>query len=52
MLQLLYVLQTRQGFVEYIKNICDDLERLPEFPITALHDIPVDEKCLQLLNDL
>ena len=46
------VLQTRQGFVEYIKTFVMYLERLPEFPITALHDIPVDEKCLQLLNDL
>ena len=35
-----------------LKTFVIYLERLPEFPITALHDIPVDEKCLQLLNDL
>ena len=35
-----------------LKHLWCNLERLPEFPITALHDIPVDEKCLQLLNDL
>ena len=35
-----------------LKTFVMYLERFPEFPITALHDIPVDEKCLQLLNDL
>ena len=35
-----------------LKTFVMYLERLPEFLITALHDIPVDEKCLQLLNDL
>ena len=35
-----------------LKTFVMYLERLPEYPITALHDIPVDEKCLQLLNDL
>ena len=35
-----------------LKTFVMYLERLPEFPITALRDIPVDEKCLQLLNDL
>ena len=28
------------------------LERVPEYPKSALHDIPVDEKCLEILNDL
>ncbi len=28
------------------------LERMPEYPKTSLHDIPVDEKCLEILNDL
>ena len=35
-----------------LKTFVMYLERLPEYPISALHDIPVDEKCLQLLNDL
>ena len=35
-----------------LKTFVMYLERLPEFPITKLHDIPVDEKCLELLNDL
>ncbi len=35
-----------------LKTFVIYLERLPEFPITKLHDIPVDEKCLELLNDL
>ena len=35
-----------------LKTFVIYLKRLPEFPISALHDIPVDEKCLQLLNDL
>ena len=35
-----------------LKTFVIYLERLPEFPISALHGIPVDEKCLQLLNDL
>ena len=28
------------------------LERVPEYPKSALHDIPVDQKCLEILNDL
>ena len=28
------------------------LERVPEYPKTSFHDIPVDEKCLEILNDL
>ena len=28
------------------------LERVPEYPKTSLHDIRVDEKCLEILNDL
>ena len=35
-----------------LKTFVIYLERLPEFPLTALHDIPVDKKCLELLNDL
>ena len=35
-----------------LKTFVIYLERLPEFPVTTLHDIPVDEKCLELLNDL
>ena len=35
-----------------LKTFVIYLERLPEFPISALHDIPVDEKCLELLNDI
>ena len=35
-----------------LKTFVMYFERLPEFPITKLHDIPVDEKCLELLNDL
>ena len=35
-----------------LKTFVIYLERLPEFPITKLHDIPVDKKCLELLNDL
>ena len=35
-----------------LKTFVMYLERLPEFPLTTLHDIHVDEKCLELLNDL
>ena len=35
-----------------LKTFVMYLERLLEFPITKLHDIPVDKKCLELLNDL
>ena len=35
-----------------LKTFVMYLERLPEFPITALHDISIDEKCLELLNDI
>ena len=35
-----------------LKTFVIYLGRLPEFPLTALHDIPVDKKCLKLLNDL
>ena len=35
-----------------LKTFVIYLETLPEFPISALHDIPVDEKCLELLNDI
>ena len=35
-----------------LKTFVMYLERLPEFPITGLHDIPIDKKCLQLLYDL
>ena len=35
-----------------LKTFVMYLERLPEFTITKLHDIPVDKKCLELLNDL
>ena len=35
-----------------LKTFVMYLERLPEFPITKLQDIPVDDKCLELLNDL
>ena len=35
-----------------LKTFVMYLERLPVFPITKLHDIPVDKKCLELLNDL
>ena len=35
-----------------LKTFVMYLERLPEFPITKLHDITVDEKCLEVLNDL
>ncbi len=35
-----------------LKTFIIYLERLPEFPLTALHDIPVDEKCLELLNSI
>ena len=35
-----------------LKTFIVYLERIPEYPKTALHDIPVDEKCLEILNDL
>ena len=28
------------------------LERVPEYPVTSLHDIPVDDNCLEILNNL
>ena len=35
-----------------LKTFVIYLERLPEFPITALYDISIDKKCLELLNDI
>ena len=35
-----------------LKTFIVYLERIPEYPKTALHDIPVDAKCLEILNDL
>ena len=35
-----------------LKTFIVYLERIPELPKTYLHDIPVDEKCLEILNDL
>ena len=35
-----------------LKTFIVYLERIPEYPKTALYDIPVDEKCLEILNDL
>ena len=35
-----------------LKTFIVYLERIPEYPKTSLHDIPVDEKCLEILNDL
>ena len=35
-----------------LKTFLVYLERIPEYPKTALHDIPVDEKCLELLNSI
>ena len=35
-----------------LKTFIVYLERVPEYPKTALHDIPVDENCLEILNDL
>ena len=35
-----------------LKTFIVYLERIPEYPKTSLHDIPVDQKCLEILNDL
>ena len=35
-----------------LKTFIVFLGRLPEYPKTTLHDIPVDNKCLQVLKDL
>ena len=35
-----------------LKTFIVYLERDPEYPKTALHDIPVDDNCLEILNDL
>ena len=35
-----------------LKTFLVYLERIPEYPKTALHDIPVDDNCLEILNDL
>jgi len=35
-----------------LKTFIVYLERLPEYPVSRLHDISVDEKCLGILNDL
>ena len=35
-----------------LKTFIVFLGSLPEYPKTTLHDIPVDDKCLQVLKDL
>ena len=35
-----------------LKTFIVYLGRVPEYPKTALHDIPVDANCLEILNDL
>ena len=35
-----------------LKTFIVYLGRLPEYPISQLHDIPVDEKCLDILETL
>jgi hypothetical protein len=35
-----------------LKTFIVYLERFPEYPITKIHDIPIDENCLKVLNSI
>ena len=35
-----------------LKTFIVYLGRLPEYPKTTLHDVPIDSKCMELLKDL
>lgn len=35
-----------------LKTFIVYLQRFPEYPITKIHDIPIDENCLNLLNSI
>ena len=35
-----------------LKTFLVYLQRIPEYPHSALHDIEVDKKCLEILNEL
>ena len=35
-----------------LKTFLVYLKRIPEYPHSALHDIEVDEKCLEILNEI
>ena len=35
-----------------LKTFIVYLQRFPEYPLTKLHDIPIDENCLKLLNSI
>ena len=35
-----------------LKTFMVYLQRFPEYPLTKLHDIPIDENCLEKLNSI
>lgn len=35
-----------------LKTFIIYLQRFPEYPLTKLHDIPIDENCLEKLNSI
>lgn len=35
-----------------LKTFIVYLQRFPEYPITKIHDIPIDENCLKILNSI
>lgn len=35
-----------------LKTFIVYLQRLPEYPVTIIHDMPIDETCLKLLNSI
>lgn len=39
-------------FWEILKTFVVYLDRLPEYPHTSLHDIKIDEDCMQQLNSI
>lgn len=39
-------------FWSIVKTFIVYLGRLPEYPITKMHDIPIDENCLKILNSI
>lgn len=47
---LFYKLETEYWSV--LKTFIVYLQRFPEYPLTKIHDISIDENCLKLLNSI
>jgi hypothetical protein len=41
-----------EEFWEVLKTFIVYLGRLPEYPLTKIHDIPLDDECLKILSSI